>query len=145
MLASIHAPLIAMAPQGAISARQGTPERACARPQPAACGVDKAASEGSGHDAVRSTPLLVSRLESQVAGALAAFERDDQPTICERAPRRLPVGKRNRRAGAKQTSDDALHTSRTGLVLSESANVVRAVMGASAWRRLHMFPLCMRG
>ena len=43
-------------------------------------------------------------------GVIAALERDDRPTICERAPRRLPVGKRNRRAGAKQTSDDALHT-----------------------------------
>ena len=78
-------------------------------------------------------------------GALAAFERDDRLAICERAPHRLPVGRCNRRAGAKQTSDDALHTSRTWLVLSESVNVIRAVMGASARRRLHMFPLCMKG
>ena len=81
----------------------------------------------------------------QATGALAAYERDDQPTICERAPRRLPVRRGNRLAVAKQTSDDALHTSRTGLVLSGSANVVRAVMGASARRRLHMFPLCVKG
>ena len=50
MLWSIHAPLIAMAPQGAISAHQGTPERACARPQPAAWGVVKINSARSQMD-----------------------------------------------------------------------------------------------
>ena len=39
MLASIHVPLIAMTPYGGIRARQGTLERAYARPQFAAWGV----------------------------------------------------------------------------------------------------------
>ncbi len=45
----------------------------------------------------------------------SAFERDDPPTIRERAPRRLPWGTGNRRAGAKQISDNTFHTSRTAI------------------------------
>ena len=44
-------------------------------------------------------------------------------------------------AGAKQTCDGALHTSRTGIVRLPSADVLRRVDGPPPRIRLHMFPL----
>lgn len=99
VLASIHAPLIAAAPQGAVSARQGTPARACARWQPAACGVEKTLPQGSGNDLVLRTPFPVRRPLSQWAAARVALER--QQRQCRRCDHRIATSsprERNRAA-----------------------------------------------
>ena len=51
--------------------------------------------------------------QRQGVPAVAAIERDDPPTIREHVPRRLPVGRSNRMASARQTRDGTIHTSRT--------------------------------
>ena len=59
---------------------------------------------------------LAQTLQRQGFQAIAALERDDQPTIRERVPRRLPPSTGNRTVDAKKTDAGALHTSRTALI-----------------------------
>ena len=95
MLWSIHAPLIAMAPQGAISARQGTPERACARPQPAAWGVKKKRRRASASRFLATQTIAPSKPICNRQLARAALERPRPPRTSGNSIQtaaRLPCG-----------------------------------------------------
>ena len=77
---------------------------------------------------------LAQTLQRQGVQAIAALERDDRPTIRERAPRRLPWGTGNRTAAAKQSGAGALHTSRTALARVPPTVMRRRADGARRGR-----------
>ena len=71
-------------------------------------------------------PDLPQPRQWQGVPAVAAIERDDPPTIRERVPRRLPVGRGNKTTSARQTRDDTLHTSRTAMFAGAAVRAARS-------------------